>query len=109
LESEAFSISVLPDCRLSRPLEFLNCVIAAFKLIKDHRPDVVVSTGAAPGLACIVAGRTLGVRTLWIDSLTHNKKLSACGNLAKFVADGCWTQWAHLADGKRLRYFGSVT
>lgn len=104
----AISVDLLPDCRLSHPVGFLTCLIASFRLVRTHRPDVVVSTGAAPGLACILAARTLGARTLWIDGLIHRDKISACGNIARFVAHGCWTQWEHLADGKRLRYFGST-
>jgi hypothetical protein len=72
------------------------------------RPTIVVSTGGAPGLACILVGRLSGARTLWIDSLVNSEKLSSSGRLASFVANQCWTQWEHLADGKRLRYFGST-
>lgn len=98
----------LPDARLSRPFAFVACLVAALRIVSKIRPDVVVSTGAAPGLACILAGRIFGARTLWIDSLVHREKLSVCGRVAKRIADGCWTQWEHLSDGKELKYFGST-
>lgn len=105
---EIGEVQLLPDARLSRPLSFLACLFAALRIVSKFRPDVVVSTGAAPGLACILAGRMFGARTLWIDSLVHREKLSLCGRVAKRIADGCWTQWEHLSDGKQLKYFGST-
>lgn len=101
-------VHLLPEASLSRPLGLLGCFLASLKIVSRLRPDVIVSTGDAPGLACILAGRIFGARTLWIDSLVHSERLSACGNVAKHIAHGCWTQWEHLEDGKRLKYFGST-
>jgi UDP-N-acetylglucosamine:LPS N-acetylglucosamine transferase len=66
----------LPDCNQNKPLLSLMCAFAALRIVLKHRPDVVISTGAAPGFFCILAGRLIGARTLWIDSVANGEALS---------------------------------
>jgi len=98
----------LPDCNQKQPLRSLHCFFVAFRIVLRLRPKVVISTGAAPGFFCILAGRLLGAHTLWIDSVANGEELSMCGKLAKVVAHECWTQWEHLSDGTRVQYRGAV-
>lgn len=98
----------LPDCNQNMPLRSALCAIAALWIVLRHRPNVILSTGAAPGFFCILAGRLIGARTLWIDSIANGEELSLCGKLAKRFAHECWTQWEHLADRDRPRYHGAV-
>lgn len=69
---------------------------------------MILSTGAAPGFFCILAGRLIGARTLWIDSVANGEELSMCGKLFRRFAHECCTQWEHLAGDTRPRYFGAV-
>ena len=62
-----------------------------------ERPDVVVSTGAAPGLFALLFGRLLGAKTIWVDSIANVERLSMSGRLARAVAQLWLTQWPHLA------------
>ncbi len=38
-------------------------------LLLKERPDIVITTGAAPGYFCLRLGKLLGARTIWIDSI----------------------------------------
>jgi len=98
----------LPDCNQHQPLRSLACAIKAFALVRRLRPQVVISTGAAPGFFCILAGRLFGARTLWIDSVANYDMLSLSGRLAKGLADECWTQWEQVARDDVPRFRGSV-
>ncbi|WP_232305293.1 glucuronosyltransferase [Erythrobacter dokdonensis] len=98
----------LPDCNQNRPVRSAICGLVALRVVLKHRPDVIVSTGAAPGFFCILAGRLIGARTLWIDSVANGEELSMCGKLSKRFAHECWTQWEHLAGEDNPRYFGAV-
>ncbi len=98
----------LPDCNRNKPLKALYCGIRAVWMVLKHRPHVVVSTGAAPGFMCLLFGRMLGARTLWIDSVANGEELSMCGKLSMTIAHQCWVQWEDLATGKSSRYFGAV-
>lgn len=72
------------------------------------RPDIIITTGAAPGLAAILVGRLLNARTVWIDSFANAEKLSLCGRLARYLSTTCVTQWEHLGDGRGVHYWGAV-
>jgi UDP-N-acetylglucosamine:LPS N-acetylglucosamine transferase len=76
-------------------------------VVLRERPNVVVSTGAAPGYIAIRLGKLLGARTVWIDSVANVDELSLSGQMASVRADLCLTQWPHLAKG-RVRYMGAV-
>jgi hypothetical protein len=72
------------------------------------RPDVVVSTGAAPGYFALRIGKILGARTVWIDSIANAEALSRTGTLVRPWADLWLTQWPHLAADGGPAYAGSV-
>ncbi|MEE4200887.1 glucuronosyltransferase [Erythrobacter sp.] len=98
----------LPDCNQNTPIRAARCAASALALVARLRPDIVLSTGAAPGYFCLLAGRMLGARTLWIDSVANGEELSMCGKLSRRTAHECLTQWQHLADGQAVKYRGAV-
>ncbi|HTD99692.1 MAG TPA: hypothetical protein VK668_10405 [Mucilaginibacter sp.] len=72
------------------------------------RPNVIITTGAAPGLLSLVWGKLLlGSRTIWVDSIANVEKISLSGKLAKRFADQVYTQWSHLEESEIL-YRGSI-
>lgn len=77
-------------------------------LVMRFRPDVVVSTGAAPGFFALRLGKLLGARTIWVDSMANAEELSLSGMKAGPHADLWLTQWPHLADHRGPQYKGSV-
>ncbi len=83
-------------------------MLESFVVVAKVRPDVVVTTGAAPGLAIILWAKLFQARTIWIDSIANSEQLSGSGRIAKFLATKCLTQWPNLADGKRVEYWGGV-
>lgn len=100
--------TILPDCNRDQIINSAKCVLAAAWLVLRFRPHVVVSTGAAPGFFCIVFGRLLGARTLWIDSVANAERLSMCGNFSRRASTACLTQWEHLAQNGRPGYAGNL-
>lgn len=100
--------SILPDCNLDQPWRSFKCMVSAFSLVWRTRPSVILSTGAAPGFFCLLAGRTLGARTVWIDSVANVERLSKSGAMAKWIAHDWLTQWEHLATPDGPHYAGSV-
>ena len=93
----------------SDPLGFLVIAWQLVRLVRRERPDVVVSTGAAPGLMAIaVAKLVAGSRTVWIDSIANSERLSLSGRLVRPVADARLVQWPHLARPGGPEHWGSV-
>ena len=76
-------------------------------LIKE-RPDVVVTTGAAPGYFAVMFGKLIGARTAWIDSMDNVEQLSMAGPKAGRWADSWLTQWPALAKQGGPTYAGAV-
>lgn len=77
-------------------------------LILRQRPNIVISTGAAPGYVAIRLGRLIGARTVWLDSIANVERLSMSGQKIGRYADLWLTQWPHLAKAEGPYYAGSV-
>ena len=57
----------------------------AFALVRSVRPDVVISTGAAPGAFALFFGKLFGAKTIWIDGIASTSKLSMSGKITRLV------------------------
>ncbi|MGJ7457335.1 oligosaccharide biosynthesis protein Alg14 [Halomonas sp. RA08-2] len=79
----------------------------AIGIVRRSRPDLIISTGAAPGLLVLFAGFLLGKKTLWVDSIANCRRLSLSGRVARLFASQVLTQWPELATG-RVRYLGRL-
>ena len=83
------------------------CALKVIWVVVRERPDVVITTGAAPGYFALRFAKLLGARVAWIDSIANAEKLSMSGEMASRHADLCLTQWAHVASGT-VRCEGAV-
>ena len=72
------------------------------------KPDVVITTGAAPGYFAVRFGKLLGARVVWVDSVANAEELSLSGQKAGSFVDLWLTQWPHLARDGGPQCFGSV-
>ncbi|WP_235782936.1 UDP-N-acetylglucosamine--LPS N-acetylglucosamine transferase [Bradyrhizobium murdochi] len=77
-------------------------------IVWSEKPDIVVSTGAAPGYLALRFGRMMGARTIWLDSIANVEQLSMSGDRIGRCADLWLTQWPHLARPNGPHYTGSV-
>jgi UDP-N-acetylglucosamine:LPS N-acetylglucosamine transferase len=98
----------VPDGNRKSKLRVLLLMVRTFLVVLRERPDVVVSTGAAPGYFAIRFGRLLGARTLWLESIANVEELSLSTKLVRPYADLLLTQWPHLARPEGPHYRGSV-
>jgi UDP-N-acetylglucosamine:LPS N-acetylglucosamine transferase len=81
------------------------CVLG---VVLRERPEVVISTGAAPGYFALRFGKWAGARTIWLDSIANVERLSLAGEKAGRFADVWLTQWPHLAREGGPHYSGAV-
>ena len=77
-------------------------------LVVRKRPDVIITTGAAPGYIALRVGKILGAQTVWVDSIANVDELSLSGQKARKHADLWLTQWPHLAREGGPLYCGAV-
>ncbi len=82
------------------------------KILIEVRPEVIISTGAAPGFFALRIGKFFGARTIWVDSIANSGEVSLSGKKVGKSADLWLTQWEHLAvtddNSKMLSYEGKV-
>lgn len=100
--------TVIKDATRGTPLALVQLVFQLTVTIFKLKPEVVVTTGAAPGLFALVIGRMMGAKTIWIDSIANVDELSGSGRHAKQFADLWLTQWEHLAKPSGPEYAGKV-
>ncbi len=97
----------VPDANRWNKLKLIKMAFILKNIVDEEKPDFIISTGAAPGLAAIFWGKLKGIKTIWIDSIANVERLSLSGRLIKPIADLHITQWPHLAKGKTV-YKGTV-
>ena len=108
--------SDVPGCRLRvvndatrwNKIRLVRMGIKLAWIMLLERPDVIVSTGAAPGYFAIRLGRLLGARTIWLDSIANVEQVSMTGQMVRMHADLWLTQWPELATPDGPRHAGSV-
>ncbi|MCE5187080.1 MAG: hypothetical protein LLF76_13235 [Planctomycetaceae bacterium] len=100
---------IVGDCNRQHPLRTAAVLWRCLQVIRRERPDVVISTGAAPGLLACFWGKLFGARVIWIDSIANTTRLSLSGRMIRPWCNLCLTQWQHLMDeAKHIEYQGSV-
>lgn len=88
--------------------KLIPCALQVGYILLKERPQVILSTGAAPGVVAVILGKWLGIRTIWVDSIANVQKISRSGELVKTKADVFLTQWEHLSDQQQVFFKGSV-
>lgn len=86
----------------------IKCFFNIISIVRSSRPDVIITTGAAPGLMAIFVGRLLGIKTIWIDSIANCEQVSMSGKIAIKMAHIVYTQWQHLEEKNKVKYHGNV-
>lgn len=99
---------VVQDATRWNKFRLLMMALQLACILVRERPDVVVSTGAAPGYFALRFGKLLGARTVWVDSIANVEQLSMTGCLVRKYADLWLTQWPHLAKPGGPEFCGAV-
>jgi UDP-N-acetylglucosamine:LPS N-acetylglucosamine transferase len=89
--------------------KLLRNTALAWRLLRRERPDAVLSTGAALAVPFFLVGRLLGIRCVYVESVTRTESLSLSGRLVYPLANRFFVQWPAVADRhKKARFAGSV-
>ncbi len=99
---------VVTEANRWQKLKLIQSLFDVARLVFTLRPDVVITTGAAPGYFALRLGHLAGTRTVWLDSIANAEELSLSGQKVARHADLWLTQWAHLAREGGPEYKGAV-
>lgn len=89
-------------------LNLARNLAVAWRELRAHRPDVVLSTGAGLAVPFFLVGKLLGRRCVYVESLTRIESVSLSGRMVYPLADSFFVQWPGAARGARMRYEGSI-
>lgn len=96
------------DANGDEKLKLVVLFAQMFWIMLTKRPDVVISSGAAPGFFAVMLGKLFGAKTIWIDSIANAEELSLSGKKVGPFADMWLTQWPNLAQPSGPQFHGRV-
>lgn len=69
---------------------------ATFRILWTERPDMVVTTGASVAVNFAFIAWILGIRIVYVESISRSRELSISGRLVYPIADEFYVQWPDL-------------
>jgi UDP-N-acetylglucosamine:LPS N-acetylglucosamine transferase len=99
---------LIPDASRWNKIGLLRMTLRLVWVLLRERPDIVISTGAAPGYVALRIARAMRAQTIWLDSIANIEELSLSGAKVGRYADLWLTQWPHLAGPEGPYYAGAV-
>jgi UDP-N-acetylglucosamine:LPS N-acetylglucosamine transferase len=101
-------VRIVLDATRWNKLKLVVMLLQIIWIVLTTRPDVVISTGAAPGYFALRVAGILGKRTVWLDSIANVEEVSMSGRKIGPHASLWLTQWEHLAEPGGPQYKGAV-
>ena len=92
-------------------ITWLKTMFIALRILLKERPDVVISTGGGEiAVPFCYAGKLLGAKVVFIETLARVTTRSAAGRLVYLIADLFLVQWEPLLKkyGTKAHYWGNV-
>lgn len=107
LREERVTLAHGPTNRSAR--NAVRNLAVAWRVIRRHRPDAILSTGAGIAVPFFIVGRLLGVRLVYVESVTRTESISLSGRMLYPLASRFFAQWPESAESlRRAEYAGAV-
>ncbi|MFH1802116.1 MAG: capsular biosynthesis protein [archaeon] len=92
------------------PFNYPYAILKCLLIFKREKPSVVITTGADIGLVGMIAGKLLGIKTIFIDTIIRVKTPTWAGKLSYPFSDIFLVQIPGMEKhyGKRARYVGGI-
>lgn len=103
------TVYIVGECNRQQPLQVLTVLYKCLRVIIKEKPDVVISTGAAPGFIVCLIGRVFRAKIVWLDSIANTDRLSLSGRMIRPFADLILSQWPEIArEHRNVEFCGQV-
>ena len=92
-------------------ITWLKTIFIALRILLKERPDVVISTGGGEiAVPFCYAGKLLGAKIVFVETIARITTRSAAGKLIYPIADLFLVQWETLLKeyGRKAQYWGNV-
>lgn len=98
---------IVSDTNRKNKIKMVKAFVQIYKIITEENPELIITTGAAPGLFAVIIGKFYKIKTIWIDSIANSTELSLSGRIAKHFANQVYTQHKSLSE-KKVKYIGKI-
>lgn len=68
----------------------------AIKILREERPDLIISSGAAPAIPFFWIGKLMGAKTIYIEVFDRIDKSTISGKICYPVADKFIVEWEEM-------------
>lgn len=65
----------------------------ALVILHKSKPNLMISTGAGLAVPFILAGKIIGVKSVYVESISRSSSLSLSGKLVYNLVDEFYVQW----------------
>ena len=88
----------------------LRATFWAMRILRQERPDLIISLGAEIAVPFLYVGKLLRIKTLFVESWCRVANLSLTGRLVYPIVDAFWVQWPQLTSiyGPKAEFHGAV-
>ncbi len=92
------------------PIRYFFALLKCIKLFKKEKVDMIITTGAEIGLVSVIAGKFLGKKTVFIDTVIRVKTPTLAGKMSYPFSDVFLVQNPGMERlyGKRAKYRGGI-
>lgn len=90
-------------------IHFFKISFSIFKILRNEKPNVIISTGALVTVPVCILGKILGSKVIYIESFARVSSLSLTGKILYFWVDKFIVQWPDLEKKySKASYIGGV-
>lgn len=87
----------------------LYLVVPCLLVLLKEKPKVIICNGGEASLVVSFIGKILGIKIIYLESLTRTEGLSVRGKIFYYIADKFLVQWESLASKyEKAEYWGKV-
>jgi UDP-N-acetylglucosamine:LPS N-acetylglucosamine transferase len=84
-------------------------IFMSYKILRREKPDSLISTGAGVAVPFIIVAHFMGIKTLYLESITRHEELSLSARLIYPFVNRLLVQWPELEmKYKKAEYRGRI-
>ncbi|MCF7972696.1 MAG: hypothetical protein K9N55_02660 [Phycisphaerae bacterium] len=100
---------IVGECNREHPILTIRAAYKCWRVAWREKPDIVISSGAAPGFLFCLFSKLLGAKIIWVDSIANTERLSLSGRMIYCFSDLILSQWENVAEKyTKVQYCGEV-
>lgn len=86
-------------------VQLLKNIPKTYQILSRARPDLIISTGASIAINVCLVAKLLGIRFIFIESISRPDRLSVSGKCVYWMCDEFYVQWPQLCRKYRKAIF----